>query len=779
MTLFREQVLEAVRAVTIRSATVHAWFGDPSPTPDRKIRRALSVEGARAFLLFGLQSRLYNDFYTQGSAEPGGERRMPAGPIAGGFIEHLSRANRGTGCWHDGWEISEVSDGQLTISRKGLRLRVPAGDIRLPSGVSHPEAQGAVLLRLPPEQRGMSPGYYMAVGDHPLEEVDGSIIRVYWNLDISGAIPFVRLGTKLLNEAGIPFRLKVISTPTAFARCDAGVLYFRRCDFDSAAHILASMHAEIQGSLKPAVPAFTKTLRPGLALAENPPGGESFGLHRCQLLADALIRAHEDGIRSQQGRLEQVDRVFQEAGLNLDKPFLNPGSRDTYRVPDAPTMRDIAAQLHPAVRPRTTGSTFLDVARFVALRLVRECYRHEGRCSWMGTDVDDTDPNAAGRIFRSLGPEFYGGTGGIALFLAELHSACGDPEIGMCARGAIAHALAHADRIPSSARLGLYTGWLGIVVAAARVGKLLGASEITQGARELLDKWREETDAGEDFDIMAGAAGAICGLLVTARLLDNEALVTAAKPLADDLLAKAERRDEGWSWRSPGIRHRNLTGYSHGVAGVAHALLELYSVTGDPRYRDGARRAIAYERSWFQADAGNWPDFRNETSRGRRLRFPPAFTSTWCHGGPGIALSRLRAFQLLHEPELEAESRLGLATAARMIERWLANGLGNYSLCHGLCGNADILLTGHTILNESLTDIPQQALDVAETGRRRHARQGAEWPCGTGGGESPNLMLGLAGIGHFYLRLHDRKIPSVLLLVPSDFGSVAACSPRV
>ena len=42
------------------------------------------------------------------------------------------------------------------------------------------------------------------------------------------------------------------------------------------------------------------------------------------------------------------------------------------------------------------------------------------------------------------------------------------------------------------------------------------------------------------------------------------------------------------------------------------------------------------------------------------------------------------------------------------------------------------------------------------------------WPCGVApGGETPNLMLGLAGIGHFYLRLYDpQRAPSVLMVGP-------------
>lgn len=46
------------------------------------------------------------------------------------------------------------------------------------------------------------------------------------------------------------------------------------------------------------------------------------------------------------------------------------------------------------------------------------------------------------------------------------------------------------------------------------------------------------------------------------------------------------------------------------------------------------------------------------------------------------------------------------------------------------------------------------------------ARYGAgerPWPCGAHSGEVPGLMLGLAGIGHAFLRLHDAAVPSVLM----------------
>ena len=57
---------------------------------------------------------------------------------------------------------------------------------------------------------------------------------------------------------------------------------------------------------------------------------------------------------------------------------------------------------------------------------------------------------------------------------------------------------------------------------------------------------------------------------------------------------------------------------------------------------------------------------------------------------------------------------------------------------------------------------------VGQLGISKYDQGRAAWPCGVpGGGETPNLMLGLAGIGYFYLRLHDaRATPPVVMVGP-------------
>jgi len=311
-------------------------------------------------------------------------------------------------------------------------------------------------------------------------------------------------------------------------------------------------------------------------------------------------------------------------------------------------------------------------------------------------------------------------------------------------------------------RLGLYTGWLGIAFAAARVGVLLEEHALLTRAARLVrrslalprDRWA--------FDLMSGRAGAIVALLALQPMLDDASLVEAAARLGDELLVSAERSRGGSSWRSPGLRNqRNLTGLSHGVAGAAHALLALFSATGEVRYAAAARQALRYEQHWFDATVSNWPDFRGDPAASRGRAVAPAFSTFWCHGAPGIALARLRARAILGDAVWEAETRTAIATTCAMLEAALETGTGNFSLCHGLAGNADIVLQATRLLDQPGSGWQELCCRVARHGLDRHGNGAAPWPCGTHSGETPNLMLGLAGIGYFYLRLGCQATPSV------------------
>jgi lantibiotic biosynthesis protein len=265
------------------------------------------------------------------------------------------------------------------------------------------------------------------------------------------------------------------------------------------------------------------------------------------------------------------------------------------------------------------------------------------------------------------------------------------------------------------------------------------------------------------------------GLLVLQRLLSDFDLLDLAVRLGDELLDAAETEGDTRSWPGSGVQSSaNLTGFSHGTAGIGYALTELARTCGDERYLRAAEAAFAYEEAVFDARTANWPDFRTlgsspRSQREARRNGAVAGGSFWCHGAPGIALSRLRVSAQFSDRRRRSEAEIAISTTAGIVNAMLESGVANYSLCHGLIGNAEILAEatrGDVGVTEELESL---VVAVADSGCAAYAIPGRQWPCGTLEGESPGLFLGLAGIGRFYLRLEHPNLPLLTMLKPEEF----------
>jgi lantibiotic modifying enzyme len=368
--------------------------------------------------------------------------------------------------------------------------------------------------------------------------------------------------------------------------------------------------------------------------------------------------------------------------------------------------------------------------------------------------------------YATLGPDLYEGTSGIAFFLAELAAVTGDELFRRTAEGAIAHALARAPGLAADLDYSLYSGRVGIAVAAAAVGTSLGETEYMEAAAKMMAGTPRPMGRGE-FDIISGCAGSIYGLLWLGSTLRVARFREEALRLAWDLAEAAECSGPSASEASwpAGFRTgtRNLAGFSHGASGAACALLEVSAVTGQAELATVAEQAFSYERSLFDAGARNWPDLRTRSGALTGNSGSPSYPVMWCHGAAGIALARLRAYELTEHPVLKHEAEVALETTFVHTAAVLRAGAGSYSLCHGLAGNAEILEKGYQVLGASSAKCHSLALEVASSGIERFGRANQAWPCGTPEGETPNLMLGLAGAGLFYLRLYEPSIGSALL----------------
>jgi len=774
------QVAAVVCATVINSPTTFSWFGQPSSRLASRVARALTGDNARKYILYSLQNQLYTDFYCAGGALPtAGRLPVPTTPgMETPFISKLSEANTGRGCWQSGWGVlavegSPLEESFLIVQKDGLVLRATPQDCQLPSNRS--VSQGTkISLRFPKELYAITPGFYMALGDNDLTEVSThGLVRLYWHVGADSAADLVNLVTGDLNRAGIPFRLKVLNDPDSFARCDAAVLYLDKSCYDTVRPIVETIYSNVAAHLKPGIPALTKPLAPGLGLAEDPATGESFGQHRCRLLAEGLVRAYEQGASSPAAKLEASLSRFAEDEVDLRRPYLNPNSVDHYAFESNAQVQPRRSVAWPVVQKASTieGTTFLDVALQIGDRITLEAICHEDMCNWIGAVVQK-DSGRRDVVYRALGPDLYNGTAGIALFLAELYAATGGRHIRRASLGAIRQALAFSSELSSP--LAFYTGQLGIAYAAIRVGITLNQDDLVESGMQLCDSCVQDCTRPRAYDLLSGTAGAIVGLLAVDDLLGCQSFAERAVQLGEDLLLFAKRSREGYSWASPGLKTaHNLTGLSHGASGFGYAFSELYKVTQKLEHRIAAERAFDYERHWFDAREKNWPDFRKARAPGRSKRnalSPWQFAGFWCHGAPGIALARLRAHELLNDESYRVEALIGLDTTARRIEADLLNGANNFSLCHGLAGNAEILLDGSRLLGSDADVQSHLAYEVAQVGMQRYTGKAATWPCGLPGVDTPGLMLGRAGIGFFYMRLQQPSISSILL--PGRTGAV-------
>jgi type 2 lantibiotic biosynthesis protein LanM len=376
--------------------------------------------------------------------------------------------------------------------------------------------------------------------------------------------------------------------------------------------------------------------------------------------------------------------------------------------------------------------------RAVIDRLRKTALQSEGSVNWLGLFSSRGRPND----FGPLKADLAGGLGGVALFLRRAAEVLGDEEAGALARSAT---VSWREKLGSQrgaiCGAGGLHGWGGVLYALASLGEI-------DLARTCLADLCREAATDEYHDLYLGVAGGALGALALHQASGLSEALDAAGTCGERLLAGAP-----WVHRD---RIEPSTGYAHGAAGIAYALHRLAQATGEQRFEDAAAQTLAFERSAFASEEGNWRQM-GRRFEGETHRFVPFF----CNGAPGVGLGRLGMIWCGqgHDGQVEDEVRAAVATT-------LAHGFGdNHSLCHGDFGSLDFLVEAHRALPRLC-----QAGTIDGVVTRIIAGLERRGPiCGTVDRiESPGLLTGLAGIGYGLLRLlAPERVPSVLLLAPA------------
>src|SRR4051812_11342824 len=103
--------------MTVGPSGTWAWCGRRVARPPV---RTLPPDAGRAYCVAAIERVLYESFYCPGAPTPlpVAERRVaPRSDPA--FVEQLSAANAGRGCWAKGWRIEARSGEDLLVGKDG------------------------------------------------------------------------------------------------------------------------------------------------------------------------------------------------------------------------------------------------------------------------------------------------------------------------------------------------------------------------------------------------------------------------------------------------------------------------------------------------------------------------------------------------------------------------------------------------------------------------------------------------------------------------------------
>jgi lantibiotic modifying enzyme len=191
---------------------------------------------------------------------------------------------------------------------------------------------------------------------------------------------------------------------------------------------------------------------------------------------------------------------------------------------------------------------------------------------------------------------------------------------------------------------------------------------------------------------------------------------------------------------------------------MAAALAKLAQRSSEERMVAAAWRAVAYERSVFNPELGNWPDFRisNEAN---------AFVLSWCHGAPGILLARQALSAAgLADDHCPGEMAIARQTTTGMLQHFQAGGQEmSDHLCCGALGLTSVLRADALASGIALSPEVSRA-EQAVVQRARTSGAYTVFSTDTGSVPMPGFFSGMAGIAMALLEAGQGRgwLPTVL-----------------
>lgn len=340
--------------------------------------------------------------------------------------------------------------------------------------------------------------------------------------------------------------------------------------------------------------------------------------------------------------------------------------------------------------------------------------------------------------------DFYEGSAGIVWFLARLQQASPSSE-----RATLLAAAGQRLETAGPTGAGIIGGEPGRVLAFLALHDALGGTRWLEAARRSGKAMNPGTPMGA-ADLLYAYPGHGFAYLELAERDGGGDWLARAQATGDVLVKAATPIPTGITWwYQVGDVQKVYPGMSHGNAGAGLFLAKLARRLGavdGAKYLNAAKTAAAQLEAYRLpgVDGPEWPRRIPDQEQDHQW--------SWCHGGPGSG-------HFFLELGLGGEAS-SLATAKACGEQvWARREWTDYPnnytcLCHGRAGNAQIYLA---LLRET-GDATWRARAEEEASRiwSLHLTDKVGWKAGDGTGvNNPGLFTGDAGVGYFFLQLHD------------------------
>lgn len=242
-----------------------------------------------------------------------------------GFVSDLVSSHCVQSTLESGWRVVIAeSEDSCMVEKDGLRVWVDRHR-HVVGGVT-PGIGSMVSLRLPPSRPNISAGFLTVVSGKGLPDTP-VLGRFYCNLKSSAVGEFLERTTSYLERLGLRYSIKTLNRPEDYGRWDGTVVYAPLEDEQSVAGALSEITFGLKSKVNEQTPAFALKLRPGLAFAQEPvqEGAQkvSFGQHRCQILAEALLETRGQLYADTPTAATLISEKLKAGGIDPLRPYRN------------------------------------------------------------------------------------------------------------------------------------------------------------------------------------------------------------------------------------------------------------------------------------------------------------------------------------------------------------------------------------------------------------------------------------------------------------------------